>query len=261
MASIANKAKERMEKGELALGLGLRQARTVDFGRVLATCGYDWAFIDLEHSSMGLQMAAELSIACHDAGVTPLVRVQGYEHHLATRLLDTGAMGIVFPHVDTPELARELVGHCKYPPLGHRSVGGPMAQLAFRPVPLAESTEAVNRDTTLVIMLESPEAIQNADAIAAIEGVDVLFIGSNDLCMELGIPQQFDSPKLEAAMETVIAACRNHGKTPGFGGVYDEARCRRFIEMGMRFILAGSDLGMIMAGATRRAEFLRAIKP
>ena len=260
MATIVNKVKERLENGELALGLGIRQFRGVDIGRILATCGFDFAFIDMEHATHTLEGAAEMSVACHDAGVTPLVRVPGYEHYLATRILDAGGMGIVFPHVDTPEQARELMGNCKYPPMGHRSAAGAMAQLAFRAMPLAESSKLVNEQTMVVIMLESPQAIDNADAIAAIEGVDVLLIGSNDLCMEMGIPQQFDSPQLHGAMEKVVEACRKHGKHPGFGGVYDEVNATKFVQLGMRFILSGGDLPIFMAGASKRSGFLRDIK-
>src|SRR5262245_29664538 len=143
MTTISNPARDRLAAGQLCLGLGLRQARTVDIGRILAACGYDWVFIDMEHNSMGIDTAAQLAWPSHDAGVTPFVRVPGYEHYLPTRLLDAGAMGIVFPHVDGAEHARQLVDNCKYPPMGHRSLGGPMPQLGFRPVPRAESTAAV----------------------------------------------------------------------------------------------------------------------
>lgn len=260
MTTIPNKAKERLEQGELALGLGLRVIRGVEVGRILATCGYDFAFIDMEHSTLTTENAAELSVACHDAGVTPLVRVPGYEHYLASRILDAGGMGIVFPHVDTPEHARQLVSYCKYPPMGHRSAAGAMPQLAFRPMPLAESSKLVNEQTMVVIMLETPLAIDNAEAIAAIEGVDVLLIGSNDLCMEMGIPQGFDSPQMQEAVVKVVAACAKHGKHPGLGGVYDEALTTKFVELGMRFILASGDLPLFMAGATKRSQFLRGIK-
>lgn len=260
MATIPNKAKERLENGELALGLGLRVIRGVEVGRMLATCGYDFAFIDMEHSTLTTENAAELSVACHDAGVTPLVRVPGYEHYLASRILDAGGMGIVFPHVDTPEHARQLVSYCKYPPMGHRSAAGAMPQLAFQAMPLAESSKLVNEQTMVVIMLESPKAIDNAEAIAAIEGVDVLLIGSNDLCMEMGIPQGFDSPRLHEAMAKVVAACAKHRKHPGFGGVYDEENSSKFVQMGMRFILSGGDLPLFMAGASKRSQFLRGIK-
>lgn len=259
MATLHNRAKERLEKGALSIGLGLRMVRTVEIGRILDTCGYDWAFIDMEHNSMSIDTAVQIAVACQDAGVTPLVRVPGYEHYLATRVLDAGAMGIVFPHVDTAEHAARLVSFCKYPPDGHRSAAGNMAQLNYRAVPQTEATELVNRNTLMVIMLETPEGIANADAIAAVPGVDVLLIGSNDLCLEMGIPSQFDHPRLTEAFEQVLAACRRHGKHPGFGGVYDETLSRRFIDMGMRFVLAGGDMPLLMNAAGARARFLRDI--
>src|SRR6058998_2345331 len=236
MTQIANTVRERLAAGQLALGMALRQARTVDIGRVLAACGFDFAFIDMEHNTMGVDTAAQIALACHDAGVTPLVRVPGYEHYLATRLLDAGALGIVFPHVDTPEHARQLVSNCKYPPMGHRSLGGPMAQLGFRPYPRAESTAAVNTETLLVMMLETP------GAIAAVPGVDVLLIGTNDLTLEMGIAGKYDDLEVVRAYDTVIAACKKHGKYPGMGGIYDHPTMEKYVKMGARFILCGSDI-------------------
>lgn len=259
MASIANAVRDRLNAGQLALGMGLRQARTVDTGRIVAACGFDFAFIDMEHNTMGIDTAAQIAVACHDAGVTPIVRVPGYEHYLATRLLDAGAMGIVFPHVDSAEHARQLVDNCKYPPMGHRSLGGPMAQLGFRPVPRAESTEIVNRETLLVMMLETPQAIANADAIAAVPGVDVLLIGTNDLTLEMGIPGKYDDPRVVDAYRAVVAACRAHGKHVGMGGIYDNPSMEKYVRLGARFILGGSDITFLMAGAQARADFLRGV--
>jgi 2-keto-3-deoxy-L-rhamnonate aldolase RhmA len=260
MPTIENKVRERLAAGQLALGMALRQARTADIGRVIAACGFDFAFIDMEHNSMGIDTAAQLAVACHDAGATPLVRVPGYEHYLATRLLDAGAMGIVFPHVETAEHARQLVDNCKYPPMGHRSLGGPMAQLGFRPYPRAESTAAVNAATMLIMMLETPRGIENADAIAAVPGVDVLLIGTNDLTLEMGIPGRYEDPRVLSAYETVIAACRRHAKTPGMGGIYDHPNMERYIALGARFILCGSDITFLMTAGQARADFLRGLK-
>ena len=257
--TVENRAKQRLEAGELALGLGLRQARTVDIGRILAACGYDWAFIDMEHNTMSIDTAAQIAVACQDAGVTPIVRVPGYEHYLATRLLDAGAMGIVFPHVDSAEHAMKLVDNCKYPPMGHRSLGGPMAQLGFRPVPRSESSAIVNRDTMLIMMLETPQGIAQADAIAAVPGVDVLLIGTNDLTLEMGISGKYDDLRVVQAYEAVIGACKRHGKHVGMGGIYDHANMQRYIGMGARFILGGSDVTFLMEGATARASFLRTL--
>jgi 2-keto-3-deoxy-L-rhamnonate aldolase RhmA len=252
-----NPARERLSKGELSLGIGLRQARTVDVAMAMATAGFDWLFIDLEHGTMPLDVAVQVSVAALGAGISPLVRVPARQYSLATRVLDGGALGIVMPHVDTAEEARATVDHLKYPPAGHRSVGGPMPYFGFRATPLAEATETMNREGLVVVMVETPQAIANADAIAAVPGVDVLLIGTNDLCMELGIAGQLGHAKVAEAYERVIAACRKHGKWPGMGGVYAEDLMAKYIAMGMRMILSGNDLGMMMAGATQRAKFLR----
>lgn len=259
MALIANRVKERLDAGQLALGLALRQTRTVDMGRVLAACGFDFAFIDMEHNTMSVDTAAQIAVACHDAGVTPLVRVPGWEHHLSTRLLDAGALGIVFPHVETAEQAAALVANCKYPPVGHRSLGGQMAQLGFRPYPRAEASALVNAATLVVTMLETPAGIANADAIAAVPGVDVLLIGTNDLTLEMGIAGQYDDPRVERAYDAVVAACKTHGKHPGMGGIYDDATMEKYVKRGARFVLCGNELTFLMAGAQARTGFLRGI--
>jgi 2-keto-3-deoxy-L-rhamnonate aldolase RhmA len=155
MITVRNHAKERLEAGELALGVGLRQARTVDIAKIMKTAGYDFLFIDMEHNSMSIDLAAQISIAAQDAGITPVVRVPAFEHFHATRALDAGAQGIVVPHVDTAEVAARMVSNCKYPPVGHRSVTGALPQLDFRPAPLGEAaTAAINAATLLILMLE-----------------------------------------------------------------------------------------------------------
>src|SRR5262249_53172621 len=109
MTELRNPARVRLEKGELALGVGLRQARVVEIGKVLKSCGYDWIFIDLEHNSMSIDTAAQMSVAAQDAGIAPIVRVPHRQYSMATRVLDGGALGIVMPHVDTAEEAAEVV--------------------------------------------------------------------------------------------------------------------------------------------------------
>ena len=260
MSTIPNVTKRRLAAGELALGIGLRQARTVDTAMIARTCDFDWLFIDMEHSAMDVDTAAQLAVAGLGAGITPLIRVPGHEHHHATRLLDAGAQGIVVPHVDSVEEAERVVSYCKYPPLGHRSVAGAQPQLGFQAMPVADATRLVNEEILVVVMLETPLAISNAEAIAAVKGVDVLLIGTNDLCAEMGIPGKFTDPKVEAAYKTVIDACRKHGKHPGMGGVYEPALLQKYIGMGMRFILSGSDLAFMMAGARERTGFLRSLK-
>ncbi len=255
--TVRNPARERLRKGELSLGIGLRQARTVDIAAAMASCGFDWLFIDLEHGTMPLDTAVQISLAALTAGITPVVRVPSRQYALATRALDGGALGIVMPHVDSAEEARSVVGHLKYPPLGHRSMAGAMALFGFRAVPTGEAAKTMNDESLIVVMLETPQAIAEAEAIAAVEGVDVLLVGTNDLMMEMGLPGQFAHAEVARAYERVIAACRKHDKWPGMGGVYSEELLAKYVGMGMRMIIAGNDFGLLMAGATQRAKFLR----
>ena len=255
--ALKNPAREKLQKGEMALGVGLRQARTVDIAMAMKTAGYDWLFIDLEHNSMTLDMAVQISVAANGAGISPIVRVPYKQFDMATRILDGGAMGIVMPHVDTAEEAREIVARLKYPPQGHRSVGGPMAQTGFAAAPMAQATKEVNDNLLLVTLVESPTAVKNAEAIAAVPGIDVMLFGTSDLTMEMGIPGQFEHPDVDAAYKTVTAACKKHGKWSGMGGIYDPKIMQKYVGYGIKMILAGSDLGFLMEAAATRAKVLR----
>lgn len=257
--TIRNAAKERLLAGELAIGIGLRQARTVDIAKIMKTAGFDWLFIDQEHSSMSLDDAAEVSCAAQDAGITPIVRVPGFEHYHAAKALDGGAQGIVVPHVDNAEIAATMVQNCRYPPIGKRSITGALPQLDFVSLPLSEAASAVNDSTLVVLMIETGEAVANVQEIAATPGVDVLLVGANDLSMELGIPGELDHPSMIEALEKIIEACHANSVFPGLGGIYQSPLIERCIAMGFRMILSGSDLSLMLgAGKTKTAE-LRAL--
>jgi len=258
MATVRNAARERLDAGELALGVILRQARTVDIAPIMKSCGYDWLFLDLEHNSMDLDTAVQIAVAALGAGIAPVARVPAGQLWLATRFLDGGGLGIVVPHVDTPEEAQKIAQALRYPPVGHRSVAGGLPHLGYEKVGLAETCSAINAATFVVVMLETPTAIANADAIAAVPGIDSLLIGTNDLAMELGIPGGFADERIVAAYQAVCDACRAHGKFAGVGGIADEALLRRYIGMGVRVVLPGSDLGFMAAAATQTAATMRA---
>ena len=260
MSVVPNQARRRLAAGELALGMGLRQARTVDIATLAKACGFDWIFIDMEHNSMDVDLASQIAMGALSAGVTPLVRVPGHEHYHASRLLDNGAQGVVAPHVDTVEEAKRIADACRYPPIGKRSMAGPQPQLGFAGTAPAEATRLVNEEMLVTVMLETPKAIANADAIAQVKGVDALLIGTADLCAEMGIHGQLGDAKVEEAYKTVIAACKKHGKYPGMGGVYEPKLMEKYIGLGMRLILSGSDFSFILAGGKQRTDFLRAVK-
>ncbi|MDB5921915.1 MAG: Aldolase [Betaproteobacteria bacterium] len=256
MEAIPNYTKRQLASGKVALGMGLRQARTVDIAAIGKKCGFEWLFIDMEHSSLDVDTAAQIATAALPVGITPIVRVPGKEHHHASRLLDSGAQGIVVPHVDTVEEAQQAVSYCKFPPVGHRSIAGLQPLFGFDTIPPADFARMANDETLVVVMLETPAAIAKAEAIAAVPGVDVVLIGTNDLTAEIGIPGLYADSRVEDAYRSVITACKKHGKHPGMGGVYETKLMEKYIKFGMRFILSGSDTSFLISGGTERAKFL-----
>jgi 2-keto-3-deoxy-L-rhamnonate aldolase RhmA len=257
MQPVANAAKARLKQGELAIGIGVRGVRGVEIARVMKTAGFDFLFIDLEHGATSVETAYQISVAALDAGIAPLIRVPHGELALGTRCLDGGGLGVVVPHVDTPEEARAMVDAFKFQPIGHRSIAGGYPQFGFAPAPVKDVVTGLNDETLVVAMIETPRAVENAEKIAAVPGIDVLLMGTNDLCLEMGIPGQLDNERVVAAMDTVIGACRKSNKWPGLGGVYGKELAKRYIGRGMRFVLAGNDLSLLLSAATDQAGFVR----
>ena len=257
MAFAVNAAKARLKKNQLAVGIGVRLVRNVDIIKVMKAAGFDWLFLDLEHGAMSIENACEIATAAQDSGIAPIVRVPYGELAMATRILDGGALGIVIPHVDTAEEAREIADKLRYAPIGHRSVGGGQAQFDYAPMKMADMTKKANDNTLITVMIETPKAVRNAEAIAAVPGIDVLLMGTNDLCAEMGIHGQFGHDRVVEAYRALIAACKKHNKFAGMGGVYTEDLMPRYIEMGVRFVLAGQDGPFMMAAASARTAFMR----
>jgi 4-hydroxy-2-oxoheptanedioate aldolase len=253
--AVSNLARERLERGELSLGVGIRVMHGVEVAKAMKSAGFDWLFIDLEHGALSIETASQMCLAALDAGISPLVRVPNGEYSLATRLLDNGALGIVVPHVETAEEACNIADRLRYPPLGHRGVFSMMPQFDYRPT--ANLTVSLNSTNLIAVMLESANAIDNAEAIAAVPGIDVLLIGTNDLSIDMGVSGELGNAKIVDAYARMITACQKHAKWPGMGGVYDEKLMGRYIDMGARFVLAGSDLGFLMDGGSTRTSHLR----
>jgi 2-keto-3-deoxy-L-rhamnonate aldolase RhmA len=261
MTLVPNHAKRRLAAGDLALGFGISHLRTPAAGMIAAAAGHDWLFIDMEHGAMSVDDATRMSIAALGQGVTPIVRCCKDALYDGTRALDNGAMGVIVPHVDTAEEARAVVSAYRFPPQGRRSWGGAQAAYGYASPPAAEAQAALNAEILVAVMIETPEAVRAAPEIAAVEGVDVLLIGTSDLTATMGIAGQIAHPEVRAAYQRVGEACARNGKVLGMGGVYDETTARTYIELGARFLLAGSDHAFLMAAGTARAKFLRGLEP
>jgi 2-keto-3-deoxy-L-rhamnonate aldolase RhmA len=193
---VDNPVRRRIESGGIALGVGVRVARGIEIAKLMKVAGFDWLFIDLEHGQMSIDAACQMSVAALDAGIAPLVRVPMGQLTMGTRCLDGGALGIVMPHVDTAEEARAIADAFRYPPVGHRSIVGGLPQVGYANLPIGEAAEAINAGTLVTVMLETPKAIANAAAIAAVPGIDMLLMGCSDLTLEMGIPGKFEDPRL-----------------------------------------------------------------
>ena len=256
MIFFPNKAKRKLDTGGVAVSFGVHHLRTAAAPVLAAATGHDILFIDMEHGAFSVQEAAQLCIAALPTGVAPIVRVCAGALDEATRLLDNGALGIVVPHVDTAAQARAVADAFHYPPDGRRSWGGPPPIYGYRPPAVAEAMAAINAEILTVVMIESPLAVDNADAIAAVTGIDVLLIGSFDLSAELGIAGQVTHPKVVDAYARVAAACRKHGKVLGMGGINDPKDMARYLGMGARYLGAGSDQSYITSGAEARMALL-----
>jgi 4-hydroxy-2-oxoheptanedioate aldolase len=259
MADIVNVAGERLASGALCIGIGARLIRTPEVVRLMRGAGFHWLFLDLEHGSMSIDTAAQLAIAALDSGLTPFARVPRGQHAMATRLLDNGVLGIVWPQVESADEAREIVERLKYPPVGTRSISSSVPQFDYRTPPGTTLTTTLNAVSMTVAMIETPAGLREVEAIAAVPGIDLLLIGTNDLCASLGIPGQFDHPSIDQAYRRVIEACRRHGKQVGMGGIRSRALMRRHIEAGVRFVLAGSDASLLAQAAHDEAASLMAL--
>ena len=259
MTLLAIEALQRIRSGQLTLGFGVHHLRGAAVPLLAKATGYDWLFIDSEHGSISTQEISQLCFAALPTGIAPIVRICRGAIDEGTRALDNGAMGIVVPHVDTADEARQLVDAFRFHPIGHRSTGGAPAQFAFRAPPAPDMQRILNAEILVIPMIETPKAVESAEAIAAVEGIDALLIGTNDLALEMGIAGQLGHERVQSAYRRVAEACHRHKKIFAMGGVYDQDLTARYIGMGVRMVLAGNDHGLLVAAASARANFLRAI--
>lgn len=250
----------RLGRGEVALGSNLRFARSAEIGPILAACGFHWVMLDQEHSPAAPHLAQDMALGAIRAGLLPLARPASHDPAAIAGLLTGGALGLLVPHVETPAQARAVARAARFAPRGALAVPGTLPHFGYH-LGLAEACARFNAEVVVVAMIESAAAVGQAEAIAAVEGVDGLFIGASDLLWDLGLPGRYDAPELAAAVGRVAAAARAAGKFAGMGGPREEAPWRGFLAAGMRMVLTENDLSLLMRGARDRAAFFRHALP
>jgi 2-keto-3-deoxy-L-rhamnonate aldolase RhmA len=240
-----NPVKKALQEGKVVIGATVTAANP-DVAATLAGAGFDFLWIEMEHSPLTLETVRSMILATRGLKAMPFTRVPVNEPWLAKRVLDIGSLGVVFPFTSTRELAEQAVKACKYPPLGIRGAGPALAASRWG-MSGADYVKFANENVLVVVIIEQKLAIDNIEEIAAVPGVDVLFIGANDLSYSLGVGGRTNEPIVQEAVGKVLAAGKKHNLPVGYpAGNPDEINKR--IAQGFRFFQASSDLALMAAG-------------
>jgi 2-keto-3-deoxy-L-rhamnonate aldolase RhmA len=252
--SRENAVLRKLAQGEPLLSLGIRNARTAEIVRMAKTAGFGLVWVDLEHSSISIDSAVQIIASAVDQGMEAWVRVPERDYGVIGRLLDGGATGIVAPRVETAEEARRVVNAARFPPLGQRSQIALLPQAKYQRMSAAELMRCADVATTVHILIESAEGVRNAGAIAAIDGVDILHVGLNDLSVDLGHVDDLRHGDMLDACKLVIAAAHACDKLAVIGGSSDPALFVELLNAGaVPLVFAAIDSDVLATGLCQRA--------
>jgi 2-keto-3-deoxy-L-rhamnonate aldolase RhmA len=237
----SNNVKQVLRAGGISLGTMMFEFNSSGIARLAATAGAEFAIFDLEHTGWSYETLRMLVATSVGTSLVPMARVPAVQYHLFSRALDVGAMGLMVPMVETEEQARTIVQSAKYPPVGRRGAFFGGAHDGYEGGDIVAKMRTANEEVLLIAQIETPLGVENVERIAAVEGIDVLWIGHFDLTNFLGIPGQFTHPTYLKAVERTLAACRNHGLAAGIMAS-TVADARAALEMGFRAIAYSGDL-------------------
>lgn len=243
---------ERLRRNERLLGTMLT-IPSPEVAEMVSKCGYDWLFMDGEHAPLSILEWQRLMQAV-GGRCANVLRVPSLSERDIKRALDIGADGIIVPMVNSAEQARQAVAWSKYPPRGRRGVG--LARAQGYGLDFADYMENANHGTALIVQAEHIDAVENIEAIAAVEGLDAVFIGPYDLSASMGKTGQVEDAEVVAAIERVRIACQQNSLALGYFAV-DAGGVRPYMEQGYNLICAGVDAGFVTAGAIKVLEDLK----
>lgn len=249
MASL----KERLRNGEQVLGTMVTTFASPDIAKILQNCGFDFLIIDCEHGAFTTREVANIIAVARGIGMPALVRIPEMRREHALKFMEMGATGLLLPNTETAEQAKMLVDCTKYAPMGHRGVSLSRPHTDFKKVKGADYMPQANDETILMCQIESRKGVENVEEIIAVDGIDVAFIGPNDMSQDYGILGQFTHPDIVAAFEKIIAAAKANGKWAGahFGGA---APLKPWLSRGMQINMWNSDNGLLALGAAAITE-------
>src|ERR1019366_7816607 len=248
-----NHVKQALKAGKLQLGMNFGQLRSSEIPRLLAAAGFHWAFIDTEHGGFDLETVQDVCRVSTAAGLCPVVRVVDLHYGLVARALDSGAQGIIFPRMEDPKLLETALSWTKFPPWGVRGYGLQPSQTSYSTLSFNEIIEHLNANTLTVLQIESKRAVDAREEILAVPGIDAVMIGPADLSISLGVPGDFQHPKMVEAMEAVRDTCERRGIAPGTH-TRNPGLARFWKARGMRFLGCGSDIAYLWDKAAETAK-------
>lgn len=253
-----NSVKHKLLSGGTSLGTFVFEFATTGIARLAAGAGAEFAVFDMEHTGYSVETVRMLVATSRATELVPLVRVPATEYHFIARVLDVGAAGIMVPMVETADQARTIVKFSKYPPVGRRGAAFGVAHDDYGPGDIVEKMQSANRETIVIAQIETAAGVENCEAIAAVDGVDCLWIGHFDLTNSLGIPGQFEHPTFRKAVDRVLAACRTSSKIPAFMAG-DVAAGRELLAQGFRMIAYGADMRIYQAALSQGIAELKSM--
>lgn len=242
-----NPVKRRLEAGETVFGTMVFEFLTPGLPQMAVNAGADYILYDMEHSGVGIP---EIKLQCaltRGLGLVPIVRPPSKSYADISKLLDVGALGLLFQMVESAEEAAELVSYCRYPPHGRRGAMFGAPHDDYRAPYATETLRAANDRVLLLALIETERGLANVEKIAAVDGIDALHLGQGDLSVGLGIPGQSEDPRIQAAIDRVAAAARAQGKPAAAGGG-SAAWSRMLLQRGYRMISHSSDLALFQGG-------------
>lgn len=251
-----NRFKKVLAAGRVPVGHMLWELGTRGMASVLEAADLDFVVIDMEHTAFDLPQVADLTAWLRGTEIAPFVRVPQPLYHFIARTMDAGALGVMIPNVETVAGAQAVVDAVKYAPLGKRGVGLGGAHTGYQQPDPLEYFERSNSNTTVICQIESVLGVQNAESIAALEGVDVLWVGHFDLTQSMGIPGQFDDPRFLDALAKVVAAARKHGKAAGIQPA-TLAAAKQWLQIGFNVISWKTDMALYSGALQSELSELR----
>jgi 2-keto-3-deoxy-L-rhamnonate aldolase RhmA len=254
----ANKVKRKLDEGGVAIGTMMMEFSTTGIARIAAEAGAEFAVFDMEHTGWSMETIRMLMATARAAEIVPLVRVPALQYHFIARVLDVGAMGVVVPMVADEKEARLIASFARYPPEGRRGVAFGVAHDDYRGGNLVTKLKRANDEVLIIAQIETAQAVEHVEKIAAVDGIDALWIGQYDLSTSLGVPGRFDHPFFHEATKRVLHACRRHHKFAVQGG-NDPAALAAGASEGYRMLCYLADVWIYQQALKQGMSAIRAV--